>query len=67
MLLGLSLQLAQIGRTLCVSDSVARGSDDLVKAGSHKESEDYTGRGAEDAGSDAQSPSCTLVLQALNL
>ena len=41
MLLSLSLQTAQVRRTLGVSDPAARGGDDLVKAGSHTESRLY--------------------------
>ena len=45
------LQPGQVGRTLRIRDSTARGSVDLVQAGGHKESDDYTGRNAEGAGS----------------
>src|SRR5690349_21451083 len=43
MLLGLPLELPQIRRALRISDSTARGRNDLVQAGNHKESQDYTG------------------------
>jgi hypothetical protein len=47
------LQLAQVGGPFRIRDSTARGNDNLVQAGSHRESQDYTGTNANAAAGEA--------------